>query len=584
MTDDHIPDRNVILARSAGGSLGDALFDEYGRIWLEDDSPTIALLADMHNAGEIDLLGILTTDVVERHSGHNFFQGQHVYEKLIPKISGSVREMVRVVETLRVGGGDDLAAGMHIDKFAKWCGDGASRPFDLLALIDEGVAEADGYLIIAIKTGVMIDRTLFIDRAYDFLENGTERQRLNALSALTQIEMPDEAEWDRLLAALSAARQANSSDPFRGQFLSSVVKRFKGAPPERAAALERMAAAAVAEGGDQTLHAAAGILAYGDTPISDDLERQLLDALRNVKGTNGGTLNMLDYGLSKLVKSGKADIVRTFVHDLIVRDEDAVRLGKLDSTVRAIVEDPGDALPDWVVAWLREGDPRLCSAMDRAMFDAGRDETALRVDFSSYGLRDAEYPYLARKVVASFFLKPLLMASLLASLLRSAPADAIAEVEEVLVDSVLKNYAGSTRKHLDPIAADEADPSAPAVRRALAAQDEYLEGLKSPGSVPELHPSERERQLEWERHTDSMTDAMRKARKKSIFAQIATESVLLYGRRAVSWVERPGEEPRRMESTLGSIGTSFEMPRIDIVDPVGLQIMLLAFRAEEPPK
>jgi hypothetical protein len=90
--------------------------------------------------------------------------------------------------------------------------------------------------------------------------------------------------------------------------------------------------------------------------------------------------------------------------------------------------------------------------------------------------------------------------------------------------------------------------------------------------------------LEWERHSDAMTEAMRAARKKSIFAQIATESLMLYGDRSVSWVSFADETPKRMETELASFGTSFEMPRIDIVDPIGLQLMLLNFRAESPPE
>ena len=154
----------------------------------------------------------------------------------------------------------------------------------------------------------------------------------------------------------------------------------------------------------------------------------------------------------------------------------------------------------------------------------------------------------------------------------------------MLVDGVLKNYAGSARDYLSPIAADGSDPASRHAARALAEQDAYLDDLRSPGRVIELRPSERQRQLEWERHTDSMSDAMRKAKAKSILAQLATESVMLHGRRAVSWVDFPDEEPRRMETELGSFRTSFEVPRLDVVDPVGLQLQLLAFRAERRPQ
>ncbi|MEZ2308241.1 MULTISPECIES: hypothetical protein [Paraburkholderia] len=544
----------------------------------------IGLLIEMHNTGEIDLLAVITPEVVERHQGTRFFVGQHVYERLIPTISGSVREMLRVVEVLRVGGGDDMAAGLHIEKFAAWCGAESTRPADLLALIDEGVPNADSYLVIAIKTGVEVDHALFMRRAYAFLESGTERQRLSALSALGQIEMPDAAEWDRLLVALAAAQGANDNDAFRGQLLYAAATKAKGAPAERVAELERIAAIAVAEGGSQTLHFAARILAFEAEFLTEDLRKKLLHALLGVAGQNNRTIDLLDMALSKLVKAGEVDPVREIVEKLLTRPEDVFELKSLDSMVRAVVEDAGHALADWMVAWLLNGDYRLCSAMDSAMFDAGRDERALSVDFSRYGLSDAEYPYLARKAIASFFLKPLLMVSLLTSLLRTASMAAAIKVEELLIDPVLRNYERASREYLVSVADDANDSAAVMARRVLDAHDIYLEGLNAPGRVPELHPSEHERQLEWERRTDSMSDAMRKARKDSIFTQIATESMMLYGNRAVSWIGLPGEKPHRIETQLGSVSTSFEMPRVDIVDPIGLQLMLLTFQSEEPPQ
>ncbi|MDG6095243.1 hypothetical protein LOC54_09020 [Acetobacter sp. AN02] len=584
MDDPNMPDREEILAKWRSGTLVDALFAEYGRIWLDEESPTIELLVVLHNSGEIDLLNIITTESVERHKGPDFFDGQHLYERLIPRITGSVREMVRVVETIRVGAGNDMAAGLHIDKFVKWCGDDPARPGELLALIDEGFVQADGYLIIAIKTGVAVDRPLFVDRAYGFLESGTERQRWGALSALGQIEMLNEAYWDRLLEAFDTALTENPDDTFLAYFLSAIGERLKDIPAKRIDALENLAGLALAAGGEHTLHSASRLLAFDPTPLSAALKNSMLERLREVDAGNNEAIDLLDIALSKMVKAGQVLEVRQLAEALVRRDEGAVKLGRLDSTVRAVIEDSNDALADWVVAWLYDGDHRLCSAMDRAMFGAGRDERPLHVDFSQYGLSEAEYPYLARKVVGSFFLKPVLMSSLLSSLLRSAPEAVSAEVEEVLVCPVLQNYAGSTRDLLIPISEDATDTAAPAVARAIAAQDSYLERLKAPGSVPELRPSERERQLEWERHTDSMLEAMRKARKKSIFAQIATESIILYGERAVIWVENLEDEPRRMETAMGSISTSFEVPRIEVVDPVGLQLMLLSFRAEPRPE
>lgn len=132
--------------------------------------------------------------------------------------------------------------------------------------------------------------------------------------------------------------------------------------------------------------------------FSEGLQSRMLEALRGVVSANNRTIDFLDLGLSKLVKAGRVEEVREFVAGLVSRGDDPIRLRKLDSLVRALIEDPNGALGEWVVAWLRDGDHRLCSAMDRALFDAGRDERALSIDFSRFCLSDAEYPYIARKV------------------------------------------------------------------------------------------------------------------------------------------------------------------------------------------
>ncbi len=80
-----------------------------------------------------------------------------------------------------------------------------------------------------------------------------------------------------------------------------------------------------------------------------------------------------------------------------------------------------------------------------------------------------------------------------------------------------------------------------------------------------------------------MSEAHRQARRESIFASIVSEPVLLYGTRSVSWVPDPATGPRRIETPLATISHSFEIPRVDIVDSMGLQLMLISFRGEERP-
>ncbi len=577
------PTRAEILGKAADGSLFDALFDEYGRFWFEPDDPTIELLATLHNEGEVDLLALVTSEALEPHKGHRFFQGQLVYQALIARLDASAETLLDVVEALRVAAGQDGAAGLPVEEFAKWCGGDPKRPAELLSLIDAGVENADRYLVIAIKYGVDVDRAYFTDRAYQFLETESEILRLGALNALGQIALPGDADWDRLIAALNATLMPDPGDVIRGAILQAVGRRLKGAPPARAAQLEAIAISAITPGGEIVLFEAARTVSLAFSDLPNTLVDGLLDALRSVDAEHRGTIDLIDLALMKLVEVGETEKARLFVEHVLCRDESPLKFKQLDSLIHKLFQTGGPALEDWVVTWLRGGVFELCNQMDKAMFGAGADEVVFKIDFNRFGLREAEYAYLARKTIATFFLKPMVLASILTSLLRSAAPAPAAEIEALLIDPVLMNYSGVASDYLKPVADDPADPAAPAAQRALDGLAAYIDGLKSIGNVRELHPSERERQLEWERHSDSMKEAMRAARKQSIFGQIASESLMLYGNRAITWVDHPTEPPRRMETKLASMSTSFEMPRVDIVDPLGLQLMLLHFRAERPP-
>ncbi|WJY19859.1 hypothetical protein QQS45_06500 [Alteriqipengyuania flavescens] len=574
--------RAEILAHAANGSLLNAIFHDYGSRSHDDGDPTIAMLGDLHNGGEIDLLNIVTRESIQAFEGQVFWGGQQVYRALISRLQAPAEALLNVVQVLIEAAGQDMAAGMPVEEFSKWCGSEPSRPKELLALVDRKVPHADRFLTIAIKQGVAVDRPYFLDRAYGFLTGGSETERQAAINALGQIPCQSDAEWDRFVAAFSDL--VTAEDTIRAPLITAVARRLKDAPPGRRDQLTELAVAALEQRGDHTLDTAARTLAFDPEHLPDELIDALLEALLAIKGANKGTVEMLDLALMKLVQNGHAERARHYLEHILRREEDRIELEELDSLSYTLRNADGQVLEDWVVAWLLDGDYDLCGAMNDALFGAGSDEFDFGIDFARFVLTDADYPYLARKAIATFFLKQSVMASLIVSLLRSAPAEAADAIVELLVDPILINYSGIADDYLKPISEDDTDPAHTAVQRALAGQEAYLDGLSSIGIVPELHPSERERQLELQRHSDSMSEAWRAARKKSIFAEIATESLILYGIRAVSWFRDHTDEPRRIETPMGSISHSFEMPRVEIVDPMGLQMMLLHFRGEDRTK
>lgn len=159
-------------------------------------------------------------------------------------------------------------------------------------------------------------------------------------------------------------------------------------------------------------------------------------------------------------------------------------------------------------------------------------------------------------------------------------------LSDLLFDSLLINYT-SAKEQLHPIANNRDDKAASMVKIALDRLKDYCDGLEKVGFIAELQPSERELQLEGQRRADAMSDMMQESRKNSPLASLFSESILLHGNGMVTWIDdsayrtqaKNGDEQgtshlRRMEQSLASISHSFELPREEVLDPIGLQVKL----------
>jgi hypothetical protein len=116
----------------------------------------------------------------------------------------------------------------------------------------------------------------------------------------------------------------------------------------------------------------------------------------------------------------------------------------------------------------------------------------------------------------------------------------------------------------------------------LEANEHYLANLDGTGDIRELHPSEHNRQIERIRFFDRMRRIRKTAEQESIFLSLVRRSVILYGRRSITYIENPGGNRRPVEMELKTHSASMEFPRMEIVDPIGLSYMMLVFRTERP--
>lgn len=172
---------------------------------------------------------------------------------------------------------------------------------------------------------------------------------------------------------------------------------------------------------------------------------------------------------------------------------------------------------------------------------------------------------------------------MLMSCMRAVSGDLRGELEKTVFKYFLINYPNAIESFRNQISSPS-DPARPSVERLSQEIGTYLKRLGQHGLCDAFRPSERERQLQHYRLSDTMDKIQREAFKRSIISKIAHRSLVLYGTGSINYVEVGDEsQPRRQVSSFSSVTQAYEIPRLNVLDPVRLDFAIRSLRTEPPP-
>lgn len=551
------------------------LADEMARRFRLHDQTEIqaveALCAEIHNAGTLDLLRLVENNAVQELSGSDFFMAAHFLCRVLPELEATPARMLACIEALVIRGGEDMLANQPNAAFRTWCTKNPCRAREVIAAALGGDDLAIRHLTFALEAINAITEARQIALTYD------DARRLSAITALGRMEDDDPASCAESLAAFSALLDTGADDNLRANMLSAtaaILAHDHGAhSPDAAALVGRL----VEDAGESTVHQAAHMLWAYQKALQPDIVVSLLQALTRLNPANKGTVNELDLGLQALLKLGYGETAIAYVTELLSRQDDTLELNDFDSFTRTLVSGAPECFSRVVVQWLLQGTKRLCDGLAHAIQGRNLEGPPLDIRAEDLAISSSAQVFLCRKAIGWFFLKPTTAASVLVSVLRVCDTETALEVQNLLVNILLLNYNG-IRNYLESLAIDDAAKER--VDQALVENDAYLKALRTIPLIKELHPSEHHRRIERLRMSDQMRDASKQANSQSVFLSMMKHSVLLYGNRSLSFINDGTNALRPMEMDLKPFGVSFEMPRMEIVDSVGLDYTLRVLRNE----
>jgi hypothetical protein len=313
--------------------------------------------------------------------------------------------------------------------------------------------------------------------------------------------------------------------------------------------------------------------------ITNELLTAMAGTLQLVDPTHKVTLGEIDSGLRHLLDTALADKGIELLRLILIRNPDTVTIAEFDSFGHKLLGKHDGTFERVIVAWLLSGEKSLCQALDQLLAKAPGDDRSITLTAEQLSeLRQTEKLFLCRKAIGYFFLHPVFAASIIASILRVCSEEDAGVFRDLLVDPLLRNYGGELRDYLSKVKED--DLAYRATQIALSEADRYLTDVRSVGEVDELKPTERERQAAHRKDADEVRRTHKAAMAQSVLLSMVRRSVVLYGKRTVTYVANPDGNRRPIEMDLKPHSFGWEIPRTSVIDPVGLDYMLRVFRNE----
>jgi hypothetical protein len=336
---------------------------------------------------------------------------------------------------------------------------------------------------------------------------------------------------------------------------------------------------ALSKGGEYTLHAASETFGFHTAQIPGSLLDVLLVHLMRVKPASKGTQE-IDIGIAHLLEKSDERAIR-FLEDLLIAHPDELTLKTFNSALREI-RSSTPLLSKVLTRWFIRGDHVLCEGVHEIVSLPGGENLKLEIDPDELKPVDvARIVFVARKAIGYLFFLPVGVASILISLMRCTDDDEILKaLGGFLFNPLLLNFTVTARQYAVQQSGIESGKVKETIDNALKAVDDYLDVLRSVGNLPALHPSEAQRETYHRHFSGIMAESFKTAMAQSAFLNLFPKSILLYGRKSIDYVYDNNGPPHRIETDLKGHGTEIEHPRMEDIDPYGLEFMLWVFRNE----
>ncbi|TGE38617.1 hypothetical protein E4K67_11925 [Desulfosporosinus fructosivorans] len=537
-------------------------------------------IAILHNEGEIDAIAEFRQFLLNL-KGRELRLIRDIFKEALPEINASVASVMDCIKHLATESSNDLARRSLFEPFIKYCEADSRRPEEVLHIVESNNDKMLDFIVPAIIAGSNSELSKYIAIVIALTHHVKQGVRVRAVDALGRINycnsIPLVAD---ALCALDCVIQSEQDDYLLGTGIKSAFSLYL-ADKNIENDVANLINVALYHKGELSLHAASEVLAFNTEKISDVLFDIMLDALKFTKSQNKDTLENIGFGLLHLVKTNQEEKAFSFLESLLIQNDGDLSILAVESLIHYMYFDNRQILNELATRWFISKNILLCSAiMDIVGLGYEDDIVLLANTHQIEGQPEGPYLFAARKAIGWLFTNPVSCVSFIVSLIDASSKDEAEQITDLLFDPLLISYPGKVKQYLESILLCQSPKVQSVLNTSLAKLESYHVDLKAAWNIPDLLPSQAQRETHLRLMNRQFTDSFNEAQKSSIVNLICSKSVLLYGRKSINYVHYPNAQIQRMEVPLHSFGHSIEYPSLNNIDPHGLEYMLRVFRAE----
>lgn len=546
----------------------------------------LLVLARDHGKDIVERVGEVARAATGSGDRDDLFWGlYHPFCEALPELVVEPHELADALEAMFEATSNDLAVGFvygAVEKLAARSRTSAEALYEVfIARSDSPVVSFSANALLGLAN---FDPPESHRRAQDLTNSERPTLRRAGVAALgrldyASVERPDllAAAWERL-QALKATR-----DPEIGQALARAYGALVGQKPEAKEALVELSDRA----NPATQHQVAAILSMQDAEARGELwYRSALLNLARVPTSHVGTWRELDHCAYSVARNDPEFAIEFMKAVVLGRDygaqgEEGDLPEMLGSTFSELMVNYPEAFSTAVTHWFASAERRL----HRAARDVVSHYRSRTIDGGSPwprlskpvldGLDEQTVVYVLQRIMGYVVAGGHFLAALLLSAVRreSCSPDFLNFVTGALGEHVLYNFPGEAGDYLrGRVDADDVSEAEREVAQAALDQSEkYLGTL---GNLPRLE----EFKPPWRRlyplrlaRLKQRAEISEAADERSVLASLFPKIPLKYGRSFFMEQDGGYTEP----SKLGEISVGMELPRGELIDPVGQQIQRL---------